>query len=602
VKYLWIGLIAVFPVHAQLSASATVSSSVVNATTNHYDIVLKNTGTTTVGTFWFSWVPGYDFMPVAPSNLKAPAGWTANINHVGASDGYSVLWTASSSSAYLAAGQTLSGFSFDSTATPAQIMGYFPSYPGNALETSFVYIGAPLGDFGYQFIANNGAATPVLNASATVTSSVLSASTYHYDVVLKNAGTSTVGTFWFAWIPGMDFLPSAPTNVKSPANWTSSITHLGSADGYAIQWTASNASAYLGAGQTLSGFGFDSTIAPAQLAGSAGGTPIETSFVYIGAPLGDAGFSFVPTNTAATVPAAGGVTPAFGSGNTSMLTFSFSDSGGYQNLKLVDILINNVLDGKQACYIAFIPSGATTGTVNLVDDAGDAGGPFATVSLPGSAMASNSQCSVNGTGAVVSGTGNTLSLTLPITFTPSFAGNKVVYVAAANALSNSGWSPLGTWNTTSGSVSGLSVALQPPGRGTTATATYTFQFNDTKGYQDLAIGNILVNNAINAGGACYIAFLPTSATSGTALLVDNAGDAGGPFAGVLPLPGGSSITNGQCTVNGAGSSVTSSGNTITVALNITFNHSFAGNQILFGAARSATQNSGWQSVGTVGVP
>src|SRR5271157_586252 len=76
-----------------------------------------------------------------------------------------------------------------------------------------------------------------ISATATVTSSVLNASTYHYDVVLKNTGTTTVGTFWFGWVPGVDYLPSAPVNVKSPANWNAAITHFSSADGYAIQWT-----------------------------------------------------------------------------------------------------------------------------------------------------------------------------------------------------------------------------------------------------------------------------------------------------------------------------------------------------------------------------
>ena len=45
-----------------------------------------------------------------------------------------------------------------------------------------------------------------------------------------------------------------------------------------------------------------------------------------------------------------------------------------------------------------------------------------------------------------------------------------------------------------------------------------------------------------------------------------------------------------------------SGNTLTLTLTITFNHSFAGNRVMYLAARSNTANSDWQASGTVGVP
>ena len=593
---------AVMPAHAQLSASATVTASQVNATTYHYDLVLKNTGTTTIGTFWFAWIPGYDFLPSPVSNVKSPASWSDNITHFGASDGYGIQWLASGPSAYLAAGQTLSGFSFETSATPAQVEGDFNAYPGNPVETSEVYSGAPFSDNGYTFVAGNAAVTPVLGASATVTATPLNESTYHYDVVLKNTGTTTAGTFWFGWIPGTDLLPSAPVNVKSPATWSANITHSGGSDGYGIQWVASGPSADLPAGQTLSGFSFEGAITPAQLAGSSGGTPVETSFVYSGAPFSDSGFSFVPTNTnAVSTPSPMGVSPPSGSATTQMFTFTFNDTGGYQNLELVDVLINNVLDGRQACYIAFIPSGASSGTIDLVDNGGDAGGPFSSMSLPGTGSVSNGQCSITGSGSLVSGGGNTLTLMLPITFTPSFAGNKVVYMSAQNGSANSGWSALGTWNIAGAAVTGPSVTGMTPGRSTSATMTYTFTFNDTNGWQDITVADVLVNSAINGIGACYIAFVPTGATSGSVLLVDNAGDAGGPFSGML-LPGSGSVSNGQCTVSANGSMVNGAGNTLMLTLNITFNQSFAGNQVFFAAARSATLNSGWQAIGSVSVP
>ena len=62
-------------------------------------------------------------------------------------------------------------------------------------------------------------------------------------------------------------------------------------------------------------------------------------------------------------------------GTSKAMTFTFSDPRGWQDLDVVNVLINNFLDGRRACFVAFVPSGPSGGSVFLVDDAGDAGGP-----------------------------------------------------------------------------------------------------------------------------------------------------------------------------------------------------------------------------------
>jgi PEP-CTERM motif len=131
-----------------------------------------------------------------------------------------------------------------------------------------------------------------LDATATYTDTLLSNGEYQYDLTLKNTGTTTIGTYWFAWIPGAGFLSPPPTDVMSPTGWTEKLT---AKDG-AIQWTTQN---LLRPGATLSGFSFESTETPAQLAGVVAGSglgagdPITTSYVYIAAPLKDPGHQFV---------------------------------------------------------------------------------------------------------------------------------------------------------------------------------------------------------------------------------------------------------------------------------------------------------------------
>ena len=76
-------------------------------------------------------------------------------------------------------------------------------------------------------------------------------------------------------------------------------------------------------------------------------------------------------------------------------------------------------------------------------------------------------------------------------------------------------------------------------------------------------------------------------------LVDDLGDAGGPYAG-MTLPSGATISNSQCTITGAASSASGSGNTLTLMLNMSFSAGFVGNKITYMAARDLEgDNSGW---------
>ncbi|HEY1754038.1 MAG TPA: hypothetical protein VGG72_01485 [Bryobacteraceae bacterium] len=315
--------------------------------------------------------------------------------------------------------------------------------------------------------------------------------------------------------------------------------------------------------------------------------------------------NFSLTNTPSVdVPSPGSVSPGSGSGLTQTFTFSFTDPAGFADLSVLDVLINNYLDGIGACYVALVPATASSGYLYLVDNAGDGGYVSGTpMLLPSSSSLANSQCAINGTGSSVSGSGNTLTLTLNITFTASFAGNKVFYIAARSPTQNSGWQALGTWDVPGGAVVGPGVGGVTPGRSVSMGQTYTFTFTDTAGYADLAVLDVLTNSLLDGIGACYVAYVPTGATTGYLYLVDNAGDGGYAAGSPILLSSGGSLSNSQCTINTAGSSATASGNTLNLNLAITFSSSFAGNQVFYLASRnSSTGNSGWQAAGSVTVP
>ncbi len=149
---------AAAPAAAAEAASATFSSMQLSPTSWQYSLTLDDTGTTNLGTFWFAWVPGKDFMATAPSNIADPSGWSAITTHAGGADGFAIQWKAGAG-ALLAPGQSLAGFMFDSATSPDQMMGDSVFFPGTPVTTTFVYSGAPFSDAGVEFLVEPAVST-----------------------------------------------------------------------------------------------------------------------------------------------------------------------------------------------------------------------------------------------------------------------------------------------------------------------------------------------------------------------------------------------------------------------------------------------------------
>jgi hypothetical protein len=156
-----LGLFAVCvpQVRAAESASATITLSSTTgsgaSTIYNYAIALKDTGTTNIGTLWYAWIPSpfYDFLDSDPTSVGAPAGWINPVDHTGPTDGYSIEYYATNSSADVTPGNTLTGFTFSTPDSPAMLAGISTFYPSYAVGTSFVYAGFPESDSGYEFVA-----------------------------------------------------------------------------------------------------------------------------------------------------------------------------------------------------------------------------------------------------------------------------------------------------------------------------------------------------------------------------------------------------------------------------------------------------------------
>jgi hypothetical protein len=133
--------------------------------------------------------------------------------------------------------------------------------------------------------------------------------------------------------------------------------------------------------------------------------------------------------------------PAVSAGRSQTLTATFINAaGGYQNLNVLNVLINDALDGLRACYLAYsVPANS----LYIVPDNGD-GTQLSGKAMDGTGTVGNSQCTVALSGSSATGYGNVFTLTLNITFSYSFPGSKVIYLAARDTLgNNSGWQSMG---------------------------------------------------------------------------------------------------------------------------------------------------------------
>jgi hypothetical protein len=279
------------------------------------------------------------------------------------------------------------------------------------------------------------------------------------------------------------------------------------------------------------------------------------------------------------------VTPSSGTNASATYTFTFSDPRGYQDLGVLNVLMNNFLDGRHGCYLAYV---VASNSLFLVDDAGDAGGPYA-------ANLQNSQCAVTLVSAT--GSGNNFTLVLSITWTTGFAGDKIIYTAARDAAqNNSGWYPLGvaripggTQTTTTAVVSAAPARVM--GVGPTA---FTFAFSDSKGFADLGVENVLVNNTLNGAQACYIAV----SRPGNVLFLMN--DAGTALSPPQSLTAAGSVSNSQCTVSWAANPLSGGGNNLSLMLNLGFTSAFDGNQVIYVATRDVKEanSTDWHAMAT----
>jgi hypothetical protein len=295
----------------------------------------------------------------------------------------------------------------------------------------------------------------------------------------------------------------------------------------------------------------------------------------------------------AATPTVGDASPQSGTAITGHYTFNFTDSAGYQDFGVLNILINNFLDGRQACYLAY---SQPQNVLYLVNDAGTA---ISGMALNGTGTLANSQCIIAGAGSSATGNGNSLTLALNITFqAASFSGARVIYAAARDvAENNSGWQDRGVVFIPPAAPSYPTAASFTPSQGSGSQQTFTVVYRDAANAANLRTGQLLIGSALDGRNGCYLGY-----DRANNLLYLVADDGGTLLQAVVPgngvTPGSGSTSNSQCTVSGANSTWSASGTDLILQVGLSFSATFAGAKFAYtGVQTAAGANSGWQAMG-----
>ncbi len=285
-----------------------------------------------------------------------------------------------------------------------------------------------------------------------------------------------------------------------------------------------------------------------------------------------------------TQPSVVSVNPNNVTGTSQTFALTYSDTAGPTALHQVVVDFNATLTYAHACLVFY---NQDTNSLYLENDADNALlGPI----TPGSGTLSNIQCTINGSKTSISTSGNDLTVNLAVTASSSFVGTKNIYMLAQdNNGTEAGWVNEGTWTPV---ISVPSVVSVTPKNATGTPQTFTLTYGDSVG--PAALHQVLADFSatLTYAQACLIFYNQDT----NSLYLENNTDTAllGPIT-----PGSGTLSNSQCTVNGAGTSISTSGNDLILTLALAATDSFVGKKNIYMLAQDNSGNeAGWVNEGT----
>ena len=528
------------------------------------------------------------------ANGFAYPGATPSISAYGSTNG--ILWavqTGSTAVLYAFDASSLSEL-YDSTQAPnsRDSFGTGITFATPTIANGKVYVGTTtgVGVFGllnctYRLSGSISATSGTVTVSTAAGCSWSVANDSNFIVIIGGASGTGPGTVSFELPsnPGATrtgFLIIAGQEVGITQGGTSTLAPAPSNPSPASGATGVSVSPTLGWSGTTGATSYDVYFGTSPTPSLVGNT---TSTSYVAGALSpgityywmviaksSAGINSSPVwsfTTSKATAAAISATPSSGSGATQTFALQYSDTAGAASLQTVWAYFSATLanPATNTCLLYYNVAG---NQIELLQDSGSTW----TAATPGAATTlQNSQCSLNVAGTSVVRNGNMLTLNLPMTFQPAYAGAKNIYLYSADfSGSNSGWQQLGTWTVPGASAVPAAISVTP-NAGSLASQTFSFQYSDPAGASSLQTVWVYISATLAspATNTCLLYYNPAANQIN---LAQNSGS-----TWVAAAPGAATtLQNSQCSLNVAGTSVVRNGNTLTLNLPMTFLPAYAG--------------------------
>lgn len=290
----------------------------------------------------------------------------------------------------------------------------------------------------------------------------------------------------------------------------------------------------------------------------------------------------------------------FGRGSSAILTLAISDPVSASDLRQGWLLINSVLDGRNACWVAY---DVATSRLSLVNDAGT--GLVGSLTPSQAGTVENSQCAISASGSLITVGGSdmtrTIEIPISIRFKSAFAGTKLIYAYADDQGGlTSTWQLRGYWTVPEANVAPILPYISPT-QGSGTSQAFTVSFSDPDGPQDFRQVWLLVGSSLDARNACWVFYDVGRRQFG---LVNDAGTA---EAGRVAGNQAAAVANSQCSLQGSDSRTftenLTSDRRFYVTFSLSFKQAFAGLRRTYGYADdTGGQTVGWRHLGQWIVP
>lgn len=284
------------------------------------------------------------------------------------------------------------------------------------------------------------------------------------------------------------------------------------------------------------------------------------------------------------------LSPSSGSGLSAQFTLTLTHPSGFGEIGGGSLLIHGAVRFTGGCRVRYFRA---SGQMQL---ASDDGSTWISVAPGSSAQATNSSCTLKGTGSSVSQSGLFLNVTFALEFAPSFGGVYGLYGSAwGSSGETGGYRLLGSW-TVPGAASRTpaphSVSTSAPNE---SVQVLTIQIKDSDGGANLESALVLIHGSFTASQGC---FLWIDRAANRLYLAD---DAALNWVGVVFGSSGA-VQNSQCLVRAAVSTSETFGETWMIRLEATFKPSFQGTKKVWVQARDLEGNlSAWSELGQIQV-